>query len=252
MSAPVSVADIRAVLIDLDGTLLDTVGDLAAATNAVLAEFDRPALALERISTFVGKGADVLLHRALTDSMEGRVGDATHARARAAFDRHYARENGLGALPYPGVVEGLAAMRAMGLPLVCVTNKPIAFTVPLLERTGLSPWFAFSLGGDSLPQRKPHPLPLLHAAQRLQVEPGQCLMLGDSINDALAARAAHMPVWLVPYGYNEGEPLDRVDCDGIVDTLAQAAALIASARRAAQPARQDGAYPGAAAGAVGT
>jgi phosphoglycolate phosphatase len=216
----------RAVLIDLDGTLLDTAPDLAAAVNLMLAEIGREPLPLARVAAFVGKGAEVLVHRALADHLEGRAPPALFEPALRAFLRHYADTNGRHAVVYPGVREGLAAMRAAGLALACVTNKPQTFAEPLLARMGLADAFAFVQGGDELPLRKPDPLPLLHAAARLRVPPALAVAIGDSLNDAQAARAAGMAVFAVPYGYNEGADVRGLDVDAIVDSLDQAASLI--------------------------
>ena len=218
--------DVDAVLIDLDGTLLDTVADLAAATNAMLAELGRAPLALATVAAYVGKGAAVLVHRALGGGFDARVAPAEFEPAMAAFLRHYERENGLRATPYEGVMPGLEAMKARGLALACVTNKPQRFAEPLLERCAMAPFFDLVLGGDVLERCKPDPLPMHHAAGRLGVEPARCLVIGDSVNVALAARAAGMPVLAVPYGYNEGLDVRELDVDGIVASLAEAAGRI--------------------------
>lgn len=222
--------DVDAVLIDLDGTLLDTISDLAAATNAMLVEAGREPLALETVASYVGKGTEVLLHRALGGDLDARVAASELEPALAAFFRHYERENGLRATAYEGVLSGLEIMRAASLRLACVTNKPQHFAEALLARCELARFFAVVIGGDALPRRKPDPLPLLHAAARLGVEPARCLVLGDSVNDAIAARAARMPVLLVPYGYNEGRDVRALDVDGIVGSLAEAARRITRVR----------------------
>jgi phosphoglycolate phosphatase len=216
----------RAVVIDLDGTLLDTVADLAAAVNRMLDELGRARLPEATVASYVGKGAEVLVHRALGGGLDARVDATTHARCHRAFLRHYAVENGRHARPYDGVREGLDAMRAMGLRLACVTNKPQAFADPLLERCGMRDDFELVLGGDALPARKPDPLPMLHAASRLDAAPHEVVAIGDSVNDALAARAAGMAVLAVPYGYNEGRDVRTLDVDGIVASLHDAARLI--------------------------
>jgi phosphoglycolate phosphatase len=216
----------RAVVVDLDGTLLDTVADLAAAVNLMLAELGRDALPEPIVATYVGKGADVLVHRALGGGLDARVDAALHARGAAAFARHYAFENGRHARPYAGAREGLDAMRGMGLRLACVTNKPQAFADPLLERCGMRGDFELVLGGDALPRKKPDPMPLLHAAGALGAAPHEVVAIGDSVNDALAARAAGMSVLAVPYGYNEGRDVRSLDVDGIVGSLLEAATRI--------------------------
>ncbi len=215
-----------AVAIDLDGTLLDTIGDLAAAANAMLADLGRPPVPESTVRSYVGKGLAVLVHRALSGTLDGRVDDALAADGLAAFERHYARENGRSATLFPNVLEGLSAMRAKGLKLACVTNKPQAFTDTLLARTGLAGYFALVLGGDALPRRKPDPMPLLHVGARFGAAPDRVVVIGDSLNDAQAARAAGMPMLAVPYGYNEGRPASAIGADAVVADLLEAAGRI--------------------------
>ncbi len=228
---------LRAALIDLDGTLLDTAGELAAAVNAMRRDLARPPLPVSRIASFVGKGAAVLVHRALTDSHEGRADETAHEQGLAAFKRHYEHINGTQAQIYPGVLDGLAALRAQGLRLACVTNKPRDFAQPLLARTGLARHFELLVAGGDTPRAKPHPDPFERAAQHLKFGVEQCAVIGDSANDAHAGRAAGMAVLLVPYGYSEGEPVshafDAGLCDAIVSDLVAAAAWIA--RHSAPP-----------------
>jgi phosphoglycolate phosphatase len=218
---------IRGVILDLDGTLLDTAPDLAAAANAVRADFGRPALSLAQIQTYVGKGAESLMQRSLTGTLDGELEPSDLARAMVRFEHHYARENGKFAKLYPGVLIGLEAMRQQGLRLACVTNKPYAFSMDLLEHTGLLERMEFVIGGDSLPKRKPDPLPIITACERFGLARNQVLAIGDSLNDALAARAAGVTVYAVPYGYNEGRPVESLDVDAIVESLDAAAALLA-------------------------
>jgi phosphoglycolate phosphatase len=215
-----------AVIIDLDGTLLDTAADLAAATNRMLRELGLHEVPVATVARYIGKGVDVLVHRALSGSLHGRAHETLHARGRESFMRHYADENGRQARPYPGVRAGLDAMQAKRLRLACVTNKPQQFTLTLLERTGLLADFEVVLGGDVLPRRKPDPLPMLEVARRFGLQPSQVVAIGDSVNDALAARAAGMPALLVPYGYSEGQDVRSLEADGIVDSLLEAAGLI--------------------------
>jgi phosphoglycolate phosphatase len=219
---------IRSVTLDLDGTLLDSLPDLAAAANAMLAELDQPSRSLHEVRGFVGKGIADLVRRCLTEE-RGYAGDLT--AALKVFRRHYALTNGREAAPYPGVMEGLELLRELGLPLAVITNKAAEFTDPLLSATGLAPYLSFAISGDSLPEKKPHPLPLLHAAERLNSTPEDNLHVGDSRHDAEAARAAGCPVALVPYGYSAGVDVHNLDCDVIVGSLAELADLISASRR---------------------
>ncbi|MEK9720223.1 MAG: HAD family hydrolase, partial [Quisquiliibacterium sp.] len=151
----------RAVIIDLDGTLLDTAPDLAAAVNATLIGIGRSALPVTEVAGYIGKGVQVLMHRALTGSFDGRAPETLFEPAMRAFTEHYRRENGRHAEPYPGVIQGLQAMRGAGLRLAVVTNKPIAFTTPLLVASGLADYFDLTVAGDSLARKKPDPMPKL-------------------------------------------------------------------------------------------
>ena len=215
---------IRSVTIDLDGTLLDTVPDLAAAANAMLRELGRPEYDIDTIAGFIGRGIPKLVERCLPDLDAESV-----AQAQAVFRRHYAIENGRRSKLFPGVLEGLQALRAAGLLMAVITNKAAAFTEPLLVATQLATWFEFAVSGDSLPHKKPHPAQLLHACERMGTSPAENLHIGDSHHDAVAARAAGCPVFIVPYGYNEGKDVQGIDCDAIVTSLAEAARRITSA-----------------------
>jgi phosphoglycolate phosphatase len=221
--------NVKAVMLDLDGTLADTVADLAVATNEMLRALARPELPEPLIRTFVGKGIVKLVERALAGSLEGTVPPAQLERALPVFERCYAQANGSRSALFPGAIEGLEALRAMGLPLACVTNKAARFTAPLLERLGVAGYFAQVIAGDTLPQKKPDPQPLLHACRAFGVAPHEMLMIGDSVNDAAAARAAGCPVFCVTYGYNEGHDVRALDVDAIVPSLAEAVRLIRKA-----------------------
>jgi len=220
------VTGVRAILFDLDGTLVDTAPDIAAAVDATLRELERPTLDDAQVRSFIGRGVDVLLHRALTRERDGRAEADEHAHARERFLEHYAAHNGRTAKLYPGVREGIDHAHRLGLAMCCVTNKLQNFSEALLALTGLDRDFAFVQGGDALPKTKPDPLPLLHAAERLGFAPGECLMVGDSSNDAHAARAAGMPVVLVGYGYSEDVPVGEIDCDAIVMSIADVVAAL--------------------------
>lgn len=209
---------LKAVLLDLDGTLLDTVGDIATATNMMRAALGFAPLDPALIATFVGKGIPNLVAKSLKDAV-GEVGPTALKVAVANFERQYEKCFGDTSKPFPGVVEGLEALKEKGLKLGCVTNKAERFTLPLLQRTGLAHYFEITLSGDSLAEKKPHPLPLLHAAKFFGASPAEMLLIGDSVNDALAARAAGSPVFIVPYGYNEGQELRGLDCDAFIDDV---------------------------------
>jgi phosphoglycolate phosphatase len=220
---------VKAVMIDLDGTLADTIPDLAAAANMMLRELKRPALDVDVIRTFVGKGIPRLVERALAGSIEGEAPKELMARALPIYERCYAEVNGREAVIYPGVKEGLERMRAMQLSLACVTNKSGRFTSALLEQLRLARDFEIVIAGDTLPQKKPDPAPLLHACRGFGIAPAEMLMIGDSMNDAQAARAAGCPVFCVPYGYNEGRDVRGLDVDAIVASLVEATRLIQKA-----------------------
>ncbi len=213
-------------MIDLDGTLLDTIPDLAAATNLMLEALGHVPLPLDTVRTYVGKGIPRLVERALARAIDGIATPSALTQALPVFERFYAEVNGRHTTIYPGVREGLEQFRAAGFPLACVTNKSGAFTLPLLERMGLASFFAQTISGDTLPRKKPDPLQLLHACQQFGVMPAQMLMIGDSVNDVQAARAAGCPVFCVPYGYNEGHAVQSLDVDAIVATLIECIPLI--------------------------
>lgn len=217
---------VKAVMIDLDGTLLDTIPDLAVAANMMLAELGRPALDEALIRTFVGKGIPRLVERSLAGSLDGTVDAGLFKTALPVYERCYAEVNGRHTVLYPGVIAGLERMREQGFPLACVTNKSARFTLPLLEHMKLSAYFSVVVAGDTLPKKKPDPLPLLHACSKFGIAASAMLMIGDSLNDAQAARAAGCPVFCVPYGYNEGRDVRELDIDAIVESLFEATRLI--------------------------
>ena len=220
---------VKAVTVDLDGTLLDTVPDIAAAANMMLGELGRPPLDDDLIRTFVGKGIPRLVQRTLSGHVDGEVEPLVMARGLAIFERCYKETNGKHTTVYPGVMEGLEKFREARFPLACVTNKSGRFTLPLLDMVGMTPYFEHVVAGDTVARKKPDPAPLLHACESLGVAPFEMLMIGDSLNDAAAARAAGCPVFCVSYGYNEGRDVRELDTDAIVASLVEAAALIRKA-----------------------
>jgi len=223
---------IQAAIVDLDGTMVDTLGDFAAALNGMLADLALPAITAATIEPMVGKGSEHLLNLVLKHALAQSAPAQAAINSEALFDRaweryqhHYRAINGQFSQVYPGVVAGLQAMQQRGWKLACLTNKPTAFALPLLHAKGLDGFFSQVFGGDAFERKKPDPLPLLKTCAALGSLPAQTLMLGDSRNDAQAARAAGCPVLLVRYGYNHGEPVETVDADGLLDSLADLAQL---------------------------
>ena len=212
----------KAVLLDLDGTLLDTAPDLAAAANAMLAEQGLASLPADVIRGFIGRGIAQLVESCL-QAAGNPLACARLEPALRSFGAHYARVNGRASRPYPGVPEALARLRAASLRLACVTNKARAFTVPLLEKTGLAPYLDVVVTADEAGARKPHPAPFLRACDRLGVAPAEAVVIGDSANDAEGARAAGCRVLLVSYGYSEGRDVASLGADGVVATFGAAA-----------------------------
>lgn len=220
------LAAVRAVLLDLDGTLLDTAPELEAATADMLAELGLHAVPAPVVRGFIGKGVPHLVRRALEASL-GRVPDERRTgTGLESFFHHYGLRNGTLAIAYPGVRQGLEAVRNLGLPMACVTNKPARFTEPLLAASGLREFFSVVVSGDSTKSKKPAADPILAACERLDRAPAAALMVGDSVNDALSARAAGCMVVLVPYGYDGGVGVQSVDCDGIVPSLLHVAGFL--------------------------
>jgi len=217
---------VKAVMIDLDGTLLDTVKDLAIAVNLMLDKLGRAPLDEALVRTFVGKGIPNLVKRSLVGALAGEPAAALFERALPLYLDCYERVNGKHTTVYPGVREGLAALKSAGFPLACITNKAGRFTLPLLRQMRIDAYFSIVIAGDTLPQKKPDPLPLTHACRHFGIAPREMLMIGDSLNDAIAARAAGCPVFCVPYGYNEGADVRELDVDAIVETLFEATKLI--------------------------
>ena len=229
-----------AAIVDLDGTLVDTLGDFVAALDGMLDELALPRVAPTAVEQRVGKGSEHLVLSVLEHVLaqaepasgatkeiakqaqaEAQIqAQALFVRAFASYQRHYAAVNGRHARVYPGVVPGLEALRARGLRLACLTNKPAVFARALLAAKGLDGFFGPVFGGDDFERKKPDPLPLLKTCEALGTAPARTLMVGDSSNDARAARAAGCPVLLVTYGYNHGAPVRTVDADGFVDSLA--------------------------------
>jgi phosphoglycolate phosphatase len=220
------LTNIKAVIIDLDGTMVDTAPDFHYAINHMRAELDLPPIDIESIKQFVGKGTEHLVRCALSIDLNERDVERHFSHALALYQKHYAPINGVNAAIYPGVKEGLQALKAKGLKLACVTNKPLDFAMDLLNKKELHPYFDLVFGGDSFPRKKPDPLPLMKVFEAFSLSPRQIVAIGDSVNDAQAARAAGCWVLNVPYGYNHGQAIQKVDSDGIVQSLLDAAHVI--------------------------
>ncbi len=214
-----------AAIVDLDGTMVDTVGDFEAALRGALSDLGWPPVGRDFISRTVGKGSEYLLERTLSEvGAPASLYDAAWAR----YQHHYIAVNGQHSAVFAGVAEGLLALRGAGLRLACLTNKPNAFARPLLASKGLDGFFEYAFGGDAFARKKPDPLPLLETCRALGTQPARTLMVGDSRNDAEAARAAGCPVVLVSYGYNHGEPAASAHPDAVVDRLDALPALLAA------------------------
>ena len=219
---PVSI---QAIVIDLDGTLLDTAPQLAEAANRMLRDMDYAPVSQELLARYIGNGISWLVKRALTGDMHATPDVALYDHALPLFEKHYT-ELLLQSKLFGGVTEGLEAMKAAGYRLGCITNKVERYTTPLLAGIGLAQYFEIVLAGDTLPEKKPHPMPLLHAAKFFGAPIEQLLLIGDSLNDTVAARAAGCPVFCVPYGYNHGEPVETLDLDAVIANLPAALPLI--------------------------
>jgi phosphoglycolate phosphatase len=221
----------KAVLIDLDGTLVDSVPDLAYGIDQMMLQLEMPVRGVESVTEWIGNGVERLVKRALVNSMEGDPSEALYYKALPLFEASYAANNGKRSYLYDGVEIGLNYLQQQGYRLACVTNKPIAFTQPLLAVMGIADFFDVTLGGDQVTRRKPDPEPLLMAAKKLGVDPKQAVMLGDSISDVMAARGADMPIICVSYGYNHGKDIRGQERhshhpDAVIDSLAELKSLI--------------------------
>jgi phosphoglycolate phosphatase len=211
-------ATLQAAVVDLDGTMVDTLGDFAVALNRMLDELDLPQIESLAIERMVGRGSEHLIRSVLN-----HVGAAPslYEAAWRSYQEHYLAINGRHSAVYPGVIDGLLLLKQAGLKLACITNKPTAFAKPLLRAKGLAEVFDVVFGGDAFERKKPDPLPLLKACEALGSKPASTLVIGDSSNDAAAARAAGCPVLLVTYGYNHGEPVLAVAADGFLNSLGE-------------------------------
>jgi phosphoglycolate phosphatase len=214
------------ILIDVDGTLVDSVPDLAWCVDELMVRLGREPHGEARVRNWVGNGVERLTRRALVGQLDGEPDDETFNQAYPIFLQLYADNTCKRSRLYPGVREGLDFMHSAGFTLGCVTNKAARFTLPLLQTLGVHDDFRLIVSGDSLPQKKPDPLPLLHAAEQLGVQPQRALMIGDSKSDVQAARAAGFQIVCMSYGYNHGEDIRNYQPDAVIDSMSELPGLL--------------------------
>ncbi len=216
-----SIRKPKLVLIDLDGTLVDSVPDLAYCIDEMMKALGKPVWGVDKVRTWVGNGVDRLVMRAITDTLWDDPADEAFAEAQPIFMKLYADNTSGRSRLYDGVVEGLEYLKGAGFKVGCVTNKAEAFTVPLLKDMGVFDSFDIVVSGDTTAKKKPDPMPLLYAAEKLAELPDDCLMIGDSMHDVKAARNAGFQVVCVPYGYNHGHDIRDAEPDVVIDSLAE-------------------------------
>ncbi|MGD8640385.1 MAG: phosphoglycolate phosphatase [Gammaproteobacteria bacterium] len=209
------------ILIDVDGTLVDSVPDLAFCVDEMMKQLGRAPQGVEKVRNWVGNGVDRLIKRALVGQMDGEPDETSFNQARPMFLDLYADNVSKRSVLFDGVREGLDYLKSQGYALGCVTNKASQFTLPLLKDLNIYDEFGIVVCGDTLPKKKPDPLPLLHAAEHFNVKPEQALMIGDSISDVKAARAAGFQIICMSYGYNHGEDIRGYDPDLVIDSMVQ-------------------------------
>ncbi|NOY67490.1 MAG: phosphoglycolate phosphatase [Gammaproteobacteria bacterium] len=214
------------VLIDVDGTLVDSVPDLAYCVDEMMTQLGMPAHGENKVREWVGNGVERLTRRALIGKLEGEPDEALFEKAYPIFLELYADNTCKRSCLYPGVAEGLAYLKQKGFKLGCVTNKAACFTEPLLQELGIYDDFAIVISGDTLAKKKPDPLPLLHGAEFFGVQPENALMLGDSVSDVKAARAAGFQIICMTYGYNHGVDIRESNPDAVIDSMAELPSLL--------------------------
>jgi len=215
------VIAVKMALIDLDGTMVDSVPDIAVSVDETMQALSMPNRGEQQVRLWVGNGVERLVKRSLINRIDGEPDSDLYAKALPVFMQKYAANNGRYSRVYDGVHEGIAYLKSIGIRVGCVTNKAKAFTEPLLKQLGLFDAFELVVSGDSLARKKPDPLPLLHAADFFQVAPSQALMIGDSVSDVKAARNAGFMVLCVSYGYNHGQDIRVAEPDLVVDSMLQ-------------------------------
>lgn len=217
------------ILIDVDGTLVDSVPDLHYCVDEMMKVLGMPLRGEAKVRTWVGNGVERLVRRALIGNLDGEPDDVLFQKAYPIFLDLYAENTSKRSRLYPGVREGLDMMQRAGYKLGCVTNKAAQFTIPLLKDLGVYDRFAIVVSGDTLPEKKPHPRPLLHAAEFFGVQPEKALMLGDSVSDVKAARAAGFQIVCMSYGYNHGVDIHEARPDAVIDSMVELVPLLEGA-----------------------
>jgi phosphoglycolate phosphatase len=214
------------ILIDVDGTLVDSVPDLAYCVDEMMRRLGREPHGEARVRDWVGNGVERLVRRALVGRLEGEPPEEDFERAYPIFLELYRDNTARRSVLYPGIREGLSYLESAGYPLGCVTNKAAQFTEPLLQALGVYDRFQIVISGDTLPRKKPDPMPLLHAAEFFGVAPAESLMVGDSVSDVTAARAAGFQILCMSYGYNHGMDIREAEPDAVIDSLVEIRGLL--------------------------
>ena len=219
------------VLIDLDGTLVDSVPDLAWCADETMKALGMPVRGEAKVRNWVGNGVPRLIHRTLIDQLDGEASDVDYARAAPIFMDLYADNASKRSQLYPSVKEGLQWLKDQGIRIGCVTNKDEQFTLTILKDLGLFDFFEIVISGDTLPFKKPHPAPLLHGAEFFNIKPENAMMIGDSISDVKASRAAGFSIVCMSYGYNHGVDIRTANPDVVIDSFAELKNVIAGDAR---------------------
>jgi phosphoglycolate phosphatase len=219
------------ILIDVEGTLVDSVPDLAYCVDEMMTQLGLPTHGEAKVREWVGNGVERLTRRALIGKLDGEPDEALFQKAYPIYLELYAQNTSKRSVLYPGVREGLAYLKGAGYKLGCVTNKVAQFTLPLLQDLGIYDYFGIVVSGDTLPVKKPDPGPLLYAATHFGVSPARSTMIGDSVSDVKAARAAGFQIICMSYGYNHGVDIREAQPDAVIDSMVELEGLLESAQR---------------------
>jgi phosphoglycolate phosphatase len=211
----------KLIMIDVDGTLVDSVPDLAYCVDELMKVMNRAPWGEAKVRHWVGNGVPKLVERSLTGELEASVNKQDFDKAYPIFLELYSVNTSVRSCLYSGVKEGLDYLKQQGYILGCVTNKAEQFTMPILKDLGIFDYFGLVVSGDTLAKKKPDPLPLLHSAEFFNINPQDCLMLGDSISDVVASRAAEFEIICMSYGYNHGVDIQEANPDLVIDSMAE-------------------------------